>query len=95
MLRNIIINSIDTAKFAALTYSTLDENAIITTIVNWICAVILAIGIIYGGWELAQGFMDENGSKKKQGVTAMLVGVSVAGVIYGIMQLILSSGGNG
>lgn len=88
-MKNILINMIQTAKFAALTYSEIDEGTILTTIVNWVCAVILAIGIIYGGWELAQGFMDENASKKKQGVTSIIVGVSVAGVIYTIMQLIL------
>lgn len=73
----------------ALSYSAVDENAIITSIVNWVCGVILVIGIIYGGWEIAQGFMDDAPSKKKHGVTVMIVGATIAAVIYTIMQMIL------
>lgn len=75
--------------FLALSYSAIDEASIITTIVNWVCGVMLAIGVIYGGWEVAQGFMDDAPSKKKHGVTVLIVGVTIAAVIYSIMQLIL------
>lgn len=73
----------------ALNYNAVDENAILNTVVNWVCAVILVIGIIYGGWELAQGFMDDAPSKKKHGITVLIVGISIAAVIYSIMSLIL------
>lgn len=75
--------------FMALSYSAIDETEIITTIVNWVCGVILAIGVIYGGWEVAQGFMDDAPSKKKHGITVLIVGVTIAAVIFSIMQLIL------
>jgi len=75
--------------FLALAYNPINENEILTTLVNWVCAVILIIGVVYGGWELAQGFMDDSPSKKKHGITVMVVGVSIAAVIYSIMSLIL------
>lgn len=74
----------------ALTYNPVSENEILTTLINWVCAVILIIGVVYGGWELAQGFMDDSPSKKKHGITVMVVGVSIAAVIYSIMSLIIS-----
>lgn len=76
-------------QLLALSYSTIDESTVLNTIVNWVCAVILAVGIIYGGWELAQGFMDDSPAKKKHGVTVMIVGVTIAGVIFTIMQMIV------
>lgn len=75
--------------WTALTYNAVDEDAIISVIVNWVCGVILAIGVIYGGWEIAQGFMDDAPSKKKHGITVMIVGVTIAAVIFSIMQMIM------
>lgn len=74
---------------AALTYTAIDEAAVINTVIGWICAIIALIGVIYGGWELAQGFMDDQPSKRKQGLTILIVGISVAGIIFTICQLII------
>lgn len=87
---NLLLTKI-TPIALALNYTAIDENAILTTIVNWLCAVIAIIGIVYGGWELFQGFLDESPSKRKQGVTYIVIGCSIAGVIYGIMQMILTT----
>lgn len=78
---NIVMN--------ALSFTAINENDVIELVIGWICAIILLIGVIYGGWELAQGFMDQQPGKTKQGVTALIVGVSVAGIIYAISQLII------
>lgn len=80
-MKNIVMN--------ALSFTAVNESEIINLVVGWMCAVILLIGVIYGGWELAQGFMDDQPSKKKQGITILIVGVSVAGIIYTISQLII------
>lgn len=75
--------------FLALSYAAIDEAAILSTIVGWVCAVILIVGVIFGGWELAQGFMDDSPGKRKHGITVLIVGVSIAAVIFVIMQMIL------
>ncbi len=87
---NLLLAKI-TPIMLALNYQAIDENAILTAIVNWICAVIAIIGIVYGGWELFQGFLDDSSSRRKQAVTYIVVGCSIAGVIYGIMQMILTT----
>lgn len=73
----------------ALSYTAINETEVIELVIGWICAIILLIGVIYGGWELAQGFMDQQPGKTKQGITALIVGVSVASIIYAISQLII------
>lgn len=75
----------------ALNYTAIDENAILTTIVNWLCAVIAIIGIIYGAWELFQGLLGDSPGDRKKGITIIVIGCSIAGVIYGIMQMILTT----
>lgn len=78
-------------KALALNYTAIDENGLLTTIVNWLCGVILVTGVLYGGYELAQGFMDDQPARKKQGITALIVGITVAAVIYTVMQTVLAS----
>ena len=73
----------------ALSYTAINETEVINLVIWWMCAVILIIGVIYGGWEVSQGFMDDQPSRKKQGITILIVGVSVAGIIYTITQLII------
>lgn len=87
---NLLLTKI-TPIALALNYTAIDENAILTTIVNWLCALIAIIGIVYGGWEAFQGMIDESPSKRKHGLTVLFIGISIAGVIYGIMKMILTT----
>ena len=77
---------------SALSYAAIDEASIMTTISNWVCAVIAVIGLFFGGWEIAQGFMDDAPSKRKHGITVLVVGISIAAVIYTVFNMMLGGG---
>ncbi|MBQ3195414.1 MAG: hypothetical protein IJB65_03005 [Clostridia bacterium] len=76
---------------AALNYSAVDESAILVNVRNWLCGVILVIGVIYGGYELFQGWIDDQPSKRKHGITILVVGISIPALIYGIINLVVAS----
>ena len=75
---------------AALTYTAINEATVLTNVRNWICAVILVIAVIYGGYELFQGWIDDQPSKRKHGITVLIVGISIPALIYTILSMVIS-----
>ena len=73
----------------ALSYTAVDVTEVIQEIVNWLCWVILIIGFIYGGFEAITGHMHQDPGKRLHGIIALVIGVSGAGLLYTICQLII------
>lgn len=73
----------------ALSYTAINETEVIQMVVNWFCIVILIIGVIHGGYEAITGHMEQDPGKRLHGIKALIIGVSGAGVLYTICQLII------
>ncbi len=81
--------------FLALSYAAIDVTAIMTTIANWIGGIIMAIGVLFGGYELFQGFTDDQPSKRKHGITVLIIGISIGGLIMVVFNMVIGGGGGG
>ncbi len=75
--------------FLALTYTEIDISAIVKVIINSFCAIMVLITLIIGGWETYQGLTDDSPSKRKHGITVLIVGFSVPALVFTIANMLL------
>jgi hypothetical protein len=66
----------------------IDFNEIMKTIASSICALILALAVIWGGYELFLGFSDHNSSGKQKGLLLILGGIVAAGLMFMLLTSI-------
>ncbi len=71
-----------------LSYTPVNTSEIINQVRNWICGVILVASVIYGGYELWSGFTEDQPSRRKQGITFLIIGITVPALIWTILSMI-------
>lgn len=69
-------------------YTPINTGEIINQVRNWVCGVIVAVSVIYGCYELWQGFTDDQPSRRKQGITVLVIGITVPALIWAILSMI-------
>lgn len=82
--------AVTTATVTMPTISAINFNDIMKTIASSIAVLILAVAIIYGGWQLYEGFSDNSSATKKQGFFIILGGIVAAGLMYALLTSIFS-----
>ncbi len=75
---------------AALTYTAINEATVLAQIRDWMCGVMVVISLLFGGWELYTAWHDDQPSKRKHGITVLIVGISIPALIYTITSLVIS-----
>ncbi len=78
--------------FAApeLVLNTYDPNEIVKYLVNTIVAVLIVVGIVTGGWQLAQGFASQDPKEKTTGATLIIGSLVIGGAIIAVVNMVIA-----
>lgn len=64
-------------------------NDIVRVIINCLTGLIIVVGVAYGGYTMAMGFISEEPREKRNGLTAILSSIVIGSLILIIVNMVI------
>lgn len=78
-----------TSQQQAFQFQNFDPNAVARVIVNTIVGLIVIVGVVFGAWQLGQGFTGDDPKEKRNGITAILAALVVGGLLVTVVNMVM------